>query len=59
MSKLDYVKYFMRLRRMFSGIGGSGTPDRLQGGIGIIRNPDQYGVDTLAYWHSECKKAGY
>lgn len=56
MSKLDYVKYFDYLSERFYT---TGTPDRLQGGISVIRYPAEYAIDALAYWYNECKKAGY
>lgn len=56
MNEYDFIAYFNDLSDRFHT---TGTPDRLQGGIGIIRAPHKYGVMTLAYWYNECKKAGY
>lgn len=50
------IAYFTSLADVFYK---HGTPDTLQGGISIIRNPHLYDDSTLGFWYGECKRAGY
>lgn len=52
----ELVRYFRTLANVFYY---HGTPDALQGGISVIRNPTLYDTQTLCYWFSEAKRAGY
>ena len=53
MTRTQYLLYFASL-----SVSLSATPDTLQGGISIIRNPSLYSDDTLAYWYDYCTRAG-